>query len=71
MSVHQDCRMYEAKYPEVDDVVMVQVSDVVRQQADCVTSPLSAAHITHSSKNLVAMADALRLLRKSLSSVGN
>jgi hypothetical protein len=25
MSVHQDCRMYEAKYPEVDDVVMVQV----------------------------------------------
>ncbi len=29
MSVHQDSRMYEAKYPEVDDVVMVQVSDVV------------------------------------------
>lgn len=25
MSVHQDCRMYEHKYPEVDDVVMVQV----------------------------------------------
>jgi hypothetical protein len=25
MSVHQDSRMYEAKYPEVDDVVMVQV----------------------------------------------
>lgn len=25
MSVHQDCRMYEQKYPEVDDVVMVQV----------------------------------------------
>lgn len=21
----QECRMYEAKYPEVDDVVMVQV----------------------------------------------
>lgn len=32
MSVHQDCRMYEAKYPEVDDVVMVQVSDAVIQQ---------------------------------------
>lgn len=25
MSVHQDCRMYEHKFPEVDDVVMVQV----------------------------------------------
>ena len=25
MSVHQDSRMYEAKEPEVDDVVMVQV----------------------------------------------
>lgn len=25
MAAHQDCRMYEAKYPEVDDVVMVQV----------------------------------------------
>lgn len=25
MSVHQDCRMYEQKFPEVDDVVMVQV----------------------------------------------
>ncbi len=25
MSVYQDCRMYEAKFPEVDDVVMVQV----------------------------------------------
>jgi translation initiation factor 2 subunit 1 len=28
MSAHQDCRMYEPKYPEVDDVVMVQVSQV-------------------------------------------
>jgi hypothetical protein len=25
MSTHQDCRMYEQKFPEVDDVVMVQV----------------------------------------------
>lgn len=25
MSQHNDCRMYEPKYPEVDDVVMVQV----------------------------------------------
>lgn len=24
-AAHQDCRMYEAKFPEVDDVVMVQV----------------------------------------------
>lgn len=26
---YQDCRMYEAKFPEVDDVVMVQVRLVV------------------------------------------
>lgn len=25
MSAHQECRMYEHKFPEVDDVVMVQV----------------------------------------------
>jgi hypothetical protein len=25
---HQECRMYEAKYPEVDDVVMVQVISI-------------------------------------------
>lgn len=25
MAAHQDSRMYESKFPEVDDVVMVQV----------------------------------------------
>ncbi len=30
MAQHQDSRMYEAKYPEVDDVVMVQVRTAKR-----------------------------------------
>ncbi|KAF8065555.1 eukaryotic translation initiation factor 2 subunit alpha [Scenedesmus sp. PABB004] len=33
MSVHQDCRMYESKYPEVDDVVMVQVKSIAEMGA--------------------------------------
>eukprot|EP00201_Polytomella_parva_P009663 CAMPEP_0175057384 /NCGR_PEP_ID=MMETSP0052_2-20121109/11234_1 /TAXON_ID=51329 ORGANISM="Polytomella parva, Strain SAG 63-3" /NCGR_SAMPLE_ID=MMETSP0052_2 /ASSEMBLY_ACC=CAM_ASM_000194 /LENGTH=327 /DNA_ID=CAMNT_0016322591 /DNA_START=105 /DNA_END=1084 /DNA_ORIENTATION=- len=30
---HQDCRMYEQKYPEVDDVVMVQVKSIAEMGA--------------------------------------
>lgn len=30
---HADCRMYEAKYPEVDDVVMVQVKSIAEMGA--------------------------------------
>eukprot|EP00882_Tetradesmus_deserticola_P015338 GHRQ01016338.1.p1 GENE.GHRQ01016338.1~~GHRQ01016338.1.p1 ORF type:complete len:332 (+),score=149.09 GHRQ01016338.1:314-1309(+) len=33
MSVHQDSRMYEAKFPEVDDVVMVQVKSIAEMGA--------------------------------------
>ncbi|EFJ47808.1 eukaryotic translation initiation factor 2 alpha [Volvox carteri f. nagariensis] len=33
MAQHQDCRMYEAKYPEVDDVVMVQVKLIAEMGA--------------------------------------
>eukprot|EP00879_Flechtneria_rotunda_P004059 GHRR01004302.1.p1 GENE.GHRR01004302.1~~GHRR01004302.1.p1 ORF type:complete len:333 (+),score=107.64 GHRR01004302.1:645-1643(+) len=33
MSVHQDCRMYEQKFPEVDDVVMVQVKSIAEMGA--------------------------------------
>eukprot|EP00197_Chlamydomonas_leiostraca_P003036 CAMPEP_0202868596 /NCGR_PEP_ID=MMETSP1391-20130828/10964_1 /ASSEMBLY_ACC=CAM_ASM_000867 /TAXON_ID=1034604 /ORGANISM="Chlamydomonas leiostraca, Strain SAG 11-49" /LENGTH=440 /DNA_ID=CAMNT_0049548781 /DNA_START=154 /DNA_END=1477 /DNA_ORIENTATION=+ len=33
MAVHQDCRMYEAKFPEVDDVVMVQVTKIAEMGA--------------------------------------
>ncbi|KIY93370.1 Eukaryotic translation initiation factor 2 subunit 1 [Monoraphidium neglectum] len=33
MSQHQDCRMYEQKYPEVDDVVMVQVKSIAEMGA--------------------------------------
>lgn len=33
MSVHQDVRMYEAKYPETDDVVMVQVKSIAEMGA--------------------------------------
>ena len=33
MSVHQDTRMYESKYPEVDDVVMVQVKSIAEMGA--------------------------------------
>lgn len=29
----QDCRMYEQKYPEIDDVVMVQVKNVAEMGA--------------------------------------
>lgn len=32
-SPHSDCRMYEAKYPEVDDVVMVQVKSIAEMGA--------------------------------------
>ena len=30
---HGDCRMYEAKFPEVDDVVMVQVKSIAEMGA--------------------------------------
>jgi translation initiation factor 2 subunit 1 len=30
---HQDCRMYESRYPEVDDVVMVQVKSIAEMGA--------------------------------------
>lgn len=30
---HQDIRMYEGKYPEVDDVVMVQVKSIAEMGA--------------------------------------
>jgi len=30
---HQDCRMYEPRYPEVDDVVMVQVKSIAEMGA--------------------------------------
>ncbi|GBF90073.1 eukaryotic translation initiation factor 2 subunit alpha [Raphidocelis subcapitata] len=33
MSTHQDCRMYEPKYPEVDDVVYVQVKSIAEMGA--------------------------------------
>ena len=33
MSQYSDCRMYEAKYPEVDDVVMVQVKSIAEMGA--------------------------------------
>lgn len=33
MSVHQDTRFYEGKYPEVDDVVMVQVKSIAEMGA--------------------------------------
>ncbi|KAL3152163.1 hypothetical protein ABBQ32_001255 [Trebouxia sp. C0010 RCD-2024] len=33
MSTHQDTRMYESKYPEVDDVVMVQVKSIAEMGA--------------------------------------
>ena len=33
MSAHQDARMYESKYPEVDDVVMVQVKSIAEMGA--------------------------------------
>ncbi|KAG2452661.1 hypothetical protein HYH02_002894 [Chlamydomonas schloesseri] len=33
MAQHQDSRMYEAKYPEVDDVVMVQVKSIAEMGA--------------------------------------
>ena len=33
MSVHQDTRMYESKYPEVDDVVMVKVKSIAEMGA--------------------------------------
>jgi translation initiation factor 2 alpha subunit (eIF-2alpha) len=33
MSAHQDCRMYESKYPDVDDVVMVQVKSIAEMGA--------------------------------------
>ena len=33
MSAHQDTRMYESKYPEVDDVVMVQVKSIAEMGA--------------------------------------
>lgn len=33
MSTHQETRMYESKYPEVDDVVMVQVKSIAEMGA--------------------------------------
>ena len=33
MAAHTDCRMYEAKYPEVDDVVMIQVKSIAEMGA--------------------------------------
>ena len=30
---HQDCRMYESKYPEVDDCIMVQVKSIAEMGA--------------------------------------
>lgn len=33
MAVHTDCRMYESKFPEVDDVVMVQVKSIAEMGA--------------------------------------
>lgn len=33
MSHFTDCRMYEQKYPEVDDVVMVQVKSIAEMGA--------------------------------------
>jgi len=33
MSQYSDCRMYEQKYPEVDDVVMVQVKSIAEMGA--------------------------------------
>lgn len=33
MAVHQDCRMYEAKFPEVDDVVLVEVTKIAEMGA--------------------------------------
>lgn len=33
MAEHKDCRFYQPKYPEVDDVVMVQVGRFGSRQA--------------------------------------
>lgn len=33
MAAHMECRMYEAKFPEVDDVVMVQVKSIAEMGA--------------------------------------
>ena len=33
MSAHADSRMYESKYPDVDDVVMVQVKSIAEMGA--------------------------------------
>ena len=33
MSAYQETRMYESKYPEVDDVVMVQVKSIAEMGA--------------------------------------
>ena len=33
MAAHMDCRMYEAKFPEVDNVVMVQVKSIAEMGA--------------------------------------
>jgi len=33
MATHQDCRMYESKYPEVDDCIMVQVKSIAEMGA--------------------------------------
>lgn len=33
MASHADCRMYESKYPDVDDVVMVQVKSIAEMGA--------------------------------------
>lgn len=33
MAAHMECRMYETKFPEVDDVVMVQVKSIAEMGA--------------------------------------
>ncbi len=33
MATHQDMRMYESKYPEVDDCIMVQVKSIAEMGA--------------------------------------
>ena len=33
MATQSDCRMYESKFPEVDDVVMVQVKSIAEMGA--------------------------------------
>jgi hypothetical protein len=52
MSTHQDCRMYESKFPEVDDVVMVQVRFKASARA-AVRRPARAAAVTRATLRLL------------------